>query len=55
MKKNHIVRCWWSMPTVLPTWEADQEDHSSKSAWAKFERPSLKNIHHKKGLAEWLK
>jgi hypothetical protein len=34
----------------------DQEDHSSKPSPGKqFRRPYLKNTHHTKGLAEWLK
>jgi hypothetical protein len=36
--------------------DRDQEDHSSKPAWASSSRdPILKKIYHKKGLVEWLK
>jgi hypothetical protein len=34
----------------------DQEDHSSKPAWANSsKRPYLEKTLHKKGLVEWLK
>jgi hypothetical protein len=50
------ARCWQLMLVILITQEAQIRRIEFEDSPGKYSvRPYLKNIHHKKGLVEWLK
>jgi hypothetical protein len=44
VKNMELAEHWWLTPVILATWNREQEDRSSKPAWANSSvRPYLKN------------
>jgi hypothetical protein len=57
VNKNDMAECWWLMPVILVTQEAEirRIEVQKPNLGKYFERLFLEKTHYKKGLMEWLK
>jgi hypothetical protein len=54
IKKLWPARCWWLIPVILTTQEAEIRRIKGGSQPGQIVRLYLEKIHHKKGLVQWL-